>query len=161
MVLRMKTQIAACICIALTQPCLGDETLFTCKDAVQHVYTAEGGREKPGWSIDKRPTDRVIKLILTDLAKTGSDFDIQAIGQHGKVSLLKDTPDQPCGIKEILDADAWGLDRAFVVTCRSSISTFLFYTRSGVPQLLETYLSLSHASTVASVTATKDCKPGD
>jgi hypothetical protein len=85
----MKTQIAACICLALTQQCLGDETLFTCKDAVQHSYTAEGGREKPGWSIDKRPTDRVIKLIRTDLARTGSFFDIQSIGEHGKVLIIE------------------------------------------------------------------------
>jgi hypothetical protein len=153
----MKTRIAACICIALTHQCLSDETLFTCKGGTLHNYTADGGHEKPGWSAPE--TKNVTKLIRTDayLAKTGSFFNIEVTTQYGKVSLLE----VPCVIRDILDPVVTDLDQAFVVTCKEYISTYLFYTRSGVPQLLETHLSLRHASTGASVAATKDCKQGD
>ena len=155
--LRMKTQLAACICIALTQPCLGDETLFTCKGGTAHIYTAEGGYSKPGWSTLTIPD--VTKLVRTE-PPTGSFpfYDIQSIAPDtGKSSYLEDA----CVIKEIGDFDVLDLDKAFVVTCKTTISTFLFYTRSGVHQLLETYLSFLHANTGAAVTATKDCEPGD
>jgi hypothetical protein len=154
----MKIQIAACICIALTHPCLGDETLFTCRDAIQQIYTAEGGQQKPGWSTDKWPADRVVKLIQLDAAKRGSAFDIQGITQYGKRSFL-----ESCAIKRVWGSDLLSLDQAFVVTCEAdpSISTFLFYTRSGAHQLLETHLTFSHSFTNATVIATKDCKKGD
>jgi hypothetical protein len=110
--------------------------LFTCKGAVAHVYIAEGGYSKPGWSTLTIPN--VIKLIRTDLAKTGSFYDIQSTAPDtGKYSYLEDA----CMIKEIGDFDVLDLDKAFVVTCKTMISSFLFYTRSGVHQLLETHLS--------------------
>ena len=84
----MKAQVAACICLALTQPCLGDETLFTCKDGTQQSYIAEGGHDKPGWSTNK--SGGVIKLLTTDLAKTGSFFDIEVTTKYGNYSSLKD-----------------------------------------------------------------------
>jgi hypothetical protein len=38
----MKAQFAACI-LPVIQPCLGDETLFTCWGGNMHSYNAEGG----------------------------------------------------------------------------------------------------------------------
>ena len=121
----MNTQIAACICIALTQQCLGDETVFTCKGGAQHSYIAEGGHEKPGWSA--QATLNVTKLIRTDLAKTGSFFDIQVTTQHGTTH--SDFRKCLSPIKEISQFEVLGLDKALVVTCKEMISKLPIFTR--------------------------------
>ena len=160
----MKTLIAACcICIGLTQQCLGDETLFTCTDLVGYGYVAEGGYEKPGWSgSEKTGSPDLTKLIRLETPKHSSQsstfVDIQRIDKYGVHSFLKD--DASCDIEEIYDVIPL-LDQAFVVKCKGSISTFLFYTRSGVTRLLETYVSFPHFSTAAAVTVSRNCKKGD
>jgi hypothetical protein len=152
----MKTQLAACICIALTQPCFGDQTLFTCREGSTHTYRAEGGQQKPGWSISETRKN-VTKLIQTNPAEKGSYFDIQVTTDSGIYSSLGDS----CSVREKFDPDISNPDSTFVVACQEMISTYLFFTRNGVIQLFETHLSLSHDSTAASVSATKNCKRGD
>jgi hypothetical protein len=156
LVMLVMGTIAVALCV---NNAWGDETVFTCKDAITHSYSADGGYSKPGWSADKNANvTMLIRKIPADLAKTGSFYDIQTTTQHGKLSSLK----EGCVIQEILDSFMiLNLDQAFVVTCKEWISTYLFYTRSGVPQLLETHLFFPHSGTAASVTATKDCKKGD
>jgi hypothetical protein len=152
----MKAQIAACIFIGLTQQCLSDETLFTCRGGSGHGYTAEGGYSKPGWSVSEwKREEKTIKLIQKQPAR-GGFFDIQYGTSTRLLSFLEDG----CRIEREFD-DAHPLDRAFVVRCEEGISTFLFHTRSGVDQLLETHLGLFSDVTIASVSMTKDCKRGD
>ena len=161
---KMTAQLAACICFALIQPCLGDETLFTCTGGNRHTYNAEGGYLKPGWVTEDRKG--TIKLVKTKLTEKGS-YDIQFTGDNaGTYSALADR----CAVTDMLGmasifnldtATMTSLDKAFIVTCRDMISTYLFYTRSGIPQLLETHLDLPHETTSASVSMTKDCRPGD
>ena len=152
----MKTQLAGCICIALTQYCYADQTLFTCSEGSTHTYRAEGGQQKAGWSASETRKN-VTKLIQTNPAERGSYFDIQVTNDLGTHSSLGDS----CSIREKFDPDISNPDSAFVVACQEMISTYLFFTRSGVIQLLETHLALSHDSTAASVSATKNCKRGD
>jgi hypothetical protein len=152
--------LAASICTTLAQPCWADETLFTCKGGSGHLYTAEGGYEKPGWQASQIKSN-VIKLIkITKAAEKGSFYDIQGNTEHGKFSALENS----CKVYDHFylnqDQDIT-LDQAFVVACKGMISTYLFYTRSGAAQLIETHLVLLHDHTGASVSATKDCKQGD
>ena len=132
----MKALIAACcICIALTQQCLGDKTVFTCTAEFGYNYTAEGSQNKPGWEqITSSPN--VIKLIQTeDAVKAGGFYDIQGTLKSGEVySYLKDPS---CHINEISRSDVSSLDKAFLIKCKMAISTYLFYTRSGVARGFE------------------------
>jgi hypothetical protein len=155
----MKTLIAACcICIALSEQCLADQTLFTCTDAAGYSYTTEGGQNKPGWE-QKTFLPSVIKLIrIQDAAKAGGFFDIQVTTNSGVYSYLKDAS---CHIDEMSMSDVINLDQAFLINCKSFLLTYLFYTRSGVAQVLTTYLSLEHAYTGAGVSVSKPCKTGD
>ena len=160
----MKAQLAAGICLALIQPCLGDETLFTCTGGNRQTYNAEGGFLKPGWVTEERKG--TIKLVKTKLTERGS-YDIQFTSNNaGTYSALADR----CAVTDMLGmasmfnldtATMTSLDTAFVVTCRDMISTYLFYTRSGVAQMVATHLILFRDHTGASVSATKDCKQGD
>jgi hypothetical protein len=152
----MKATIAAtCIFIGLTQQCFSDETMFTCRGGSNHGYVAEGSYEKPGWSMSEwKREEKAVKLIRKQPAKTGF-YDIQATLSSGRLSLLEDG----CSIEE--EFGERSLDLTFVVKCKTMISTFLFYTRSGVVQLLETHLMLFSDNTGASVSVTKDCKRGD
>jgi hypothetical protein len=151
----MKAQMtAACIFIGLTQQCLSDETLFTCRRGSSHLYTSEGGYSKPGWSVDEG--NNVIKLIRKQPA-SGGFYDIQGTTITGMYSSLADG----CLIAEQLEKGGHSLDLIFVVTCKWRISTYLFHRRSGVDQLLETHLGLFPDDTFASVFITKDCKQGD
>jgi hypothetical protein len=147
----MKARIAACILIGLTQQCLSDETLFTCRGGTGHSYVAEGGVSTPGWSAEE--WERVTRLILKQPA-SGGLFDIQWTSTRGRNSFLEDA----CSIERKLDQH---LELAFVVTCKDMISTYVFYTRNGVDQLLETHLVLFPNNTGASVSMTKECKPGN
>ena len=108
----MKTLIViCCICMALTQQCLGDETLFTCTGEFWYSYIAEGGLNKPGW--EQTTSQNVIKLIQTE---TGSS-DIRTTDKSGTYSPLKNS----CDIKEILDVDdIVFFDHAFVVKCKKN-----------------------------------------
>ena len=72
-------------------------------------------------------------------------------------SILKDAS---CDIEEIYNVLVV-LDHAFVAKCKDDVSTFLFYTRSGVTRLLETIVSFPHVSTFASVSVSMNCKKGD
>ena len=158
----MKTLIATCcICIALTQQCLGDQTLFTCADDIGYIYVAEGGQNKPGW--EQKTSPNVTKLIrMEDAVKAGGFFDIQGTTKSGVISWLKEAS---CHIDDI--SKSMSLDMAFLVKCGfatgsfAHVSTYLFYTRSGVPRLLETYLSLEPAYTGAGMSVSKPCKTGD
>ena len=160
----MKTLIATCcICIALTQQCLGDETLFTCTDPVGSAYVTEGGYDKPGWRGPDKTGPVVTKLIRLETPKhslqSSTFVDIQKITtQNGVHSFLKDDPS--CDIEEIY-GDVPLFDQAFVGKCKSLVSTFLFYTRSGVTQLLETLVSFPNFSTAAGVSVWMTCKKGD
>jgi hypothetical protein len=149
----MRAQITAtCIFIGLTQQCLCDETLFTCLGGAGHSYVAEGGVSKPGWSAEE--WERVTRLILKQPA-SGGLFDIQWTTTRGRNSFLENA----CSIERKFDQH--DLNLAFMVTCKDMISTYLFYTRSGVDQLLETHLSIVSENTGASVSMTKDCKRGN
>ena len=151
----MKAKMAARIFIGLTQQCLSDETLFTCRGGSGHGYTAEGGYSKPGWSASEwKSEEKTIKLIRKQPAR-GGFFDIQ----YGTSPRLLSSLEGGCHIEREFD-DHHPLDWAFVVRCEGFISTFLFHTRSGVDQLLETHLSL-FSDTAAGVSITKDCKRGD
>jgi hypothetical protein len=150
----MKAQITACILINLTQQCLSDETLFTCRGGSSHLYTSEGGYSKPGWSVDN--VMRTIKLIRKQPA-SGGFYDIQGTTITGMYSSLADG----CLIAEQIEKGGRSLDLIFAVTCKWTISTYLFHRRSGVDQLLETHLGLFADDTFASVSMTKDCKRGD
>ena len=158
----MKTLIATCcICIALTQRCLGDKTLFTCTAEFGYNYTAEGGQNKPGVEqITSSPN--VTKLIQTeDAVKAGGFCDIQGTLKSGEVySLLKDPS---CHIDDISISmsDINDLDKAFLIKCKSIVSTYLFYTRSGIPQLLMTYLSYELIHTGGGLFVSQTCKTGD
>jgi len=130
-----------------------------------HTYNAEGGFLKPGWVTDERKG--TTRLVKTKVTEKGS-YDIQFTGNHaGTYSALADScaVTDMLGIASIFNLDIATmpstLDKAFVVTCKEMISTYLFYTRSGIPQLLETHLDLPHENTSASVSITKDCRPGD
>jgi hypothetical protein len=148
----MKAQIAAtCIFIGLTQQCLSDETLFTCRGGAGQSYVAEGGVSKPGWSAEE--WERVTRLILKQPARDEL-FDIQWTTTRGRNSFLENA----CIIERKFDQR--DLDLAFMVTCKDMISTYLFYTRSGVDQLLETHLIVFSENTGASVSMTKECKRG-
>src|SRR5262249_26026175 len=97
----MKPQLTACICIALTQTCFSDKTLFTCKGGTSHAYVAEGGMNKPGWSTFTMP-NVVIKLIhLSKITPNGSVNDIQETTEHGTFSAIGDG----CYVEEKLDAN--------------------------------------------------------
>jgi hypothetical protein len=148
--------VACCICIGLTQQCFGDETLFTCTDGVGYSYTAEGGYSKPGWEgSEKAGSLDVIKLIQLETAtKTGEVFDYQRISKFG-VSSSK----LACKIESFFEGVPL-LDEAFVMTCKGSVSTFLFYTRSGVTRLLQTVIFFQHESAAAAVSV-GTCKKGD
>ena len=158
----MKTLIViCCICMALTQQCLGDQTLFTCANDIGYSYVAEGGQNKPGW--EQKTSPNVIKLIQTeDAVKAGGFFDIQGTTKSGVFSYLKDPS---CTIDDI--SRSMSLDKAFLVKCGfapdsfADVITYLFYTRSGIPRLLETYLSLEPANTGAGMSVSKPCKKGD
>ena len=148
----MKAQIAGCIFIGLTQQCLGDATLLTCRGGAVHSYIAEGGASKPGWSMDEG--EKVTNLIQKESAR-GAFFDIQTTVKDVRLSFLEDA----CSIER--KSGGSELELTFVVTCKEMISTFLFYARNGIYQLLETHLGLFREATGASVSMTKDCKRGD
>jgi hypothetical protein len=132
------------------------------RDRVRYyIYVAEGGQNKPGW--EQKTSPNVIKLIQTeDAVKAGGFFDIQGTTKSGVISFLKDPS---CTINDI--SKSMSLDRAFLVKCGfapdsfAHVSTYLFYTRSGIPRLLETYLSLEPAYTGAGMSVSKPCKTGD
>jgi hypothetical protein len=105
----MKNQLAACICIALTQQCLGDETLFTCTGRIGHSYIAEGGISKPGWSINDE-TKVVTELILKEPAGKLGVYDIQFTSEFGKHSFLE----RFCPVTEMIAGPPIS-DRAFAV----------------------------------------------
>ena len=142
----MKALIAACcICIALTQQCLGDKTVFTCTAEFGYNYTAEGSQNKPGWEqITSSPN--VIKLIQTeDAVKAGGFYDIQGTLKSGEVySYLKDPS---CHINEISRSDVSSLDKAFLIKCKMAISTYLFTQEAGWPGVLSTQPRQSVAGT--------------
>src|SRR6516165_519280 len=107
------------------------------------------------WVVGERmEEEKTIKLIRKQPAR-GGFFDIQ----YGTSPRLLSSLEGGCHIEREFD-DHHPLDWAFVVRCEGFISTFLFHTRSGVDQLLETHLSL-FSDTAAGVSITKDCKRGD
>ena len=93
------------------------------------------------------------RLILKQPARDEL-FDIQWTTTRGRNSFLENA----CIIERKFDQR--DLDLAFMVTCKDMISTYLFYTRSGVDQLLETHLIVFSENTGASVSMTKECKRG-
>jgi hypothetical protein len=93
----MKAQMTAtCIFIGLTQQCLSDETLFTCRGGADHSYVAEGGVSQPGWSSEE--WERVTRLILKQPA-AGGLFDIQWTSTRGRSSFLENG----CGVERKFD----------------------------------------------------------
>ena len=82
-------------------------------------------------------------------------MDIQRISKSGVSSSKLD-----CKIEDFFE-DVPLLDQAFVMKCKGSVSTFLFYTRSGVTRLLETIVSFQHETTAAAVSVSRNCKKGD
>jgi hypothetical protein len=109
----------------------------------------------------------VTKLVQTNPAEKGSAWDIQVTNEAGKFSSL----DAGCRVDDMimlgvvfrLDMmpDHYSLDQAILVSCKERLATYLFYTRSGANHLLETHLVIPQGVTSATVSATKDCKPGD
>jgi hypothetical protein len=179
----MKTAIAICISFAVIKPCLGDETVFTCAGASDvHSYSAEGvfnnacsaggsGLNKLGWSTCEI-SNRVTKLIKKKQPDNGSGYDIQIAGR----SALRDS----CAVRQLVDmAAVLNLDTkavnenpdsssTFIVTCIDKVSSYVFITRRGAGQLIETHSVIHRDATFGvlgvvrgSVIVTKDCRNGD